>query len=42
MMQSIPDWIMQKLVFMRTASKHTFVNVNTEFIFFIACQVPLM
>lgn len=41
-MQSILDWIMQKLIFMRTASKHTFVDVIIEIIFFIACQVPLM
>ncbi len=41
-MQSIPDWIMQKLIFMKTASKHTFVDVTLEFIVFIACQVPLM
>ena len=41
-MQSIPDWIMQKLIFMKTASKHTFVDVIIEIIVFIACQVPLM
>ena len=32
-MQSIPDRSMQKLIFMRTASKHTFVDIVVEVIF---------